>query len=69
MDKLPYTLNLANTCPVDNWLVFLKAFSPEHQDTFKTFADLCSQTKPSLNKIVQLVQSSRFIDAKVLVAC
>ena len=62
-------MNLANTCPVDTWLMFLKTFSVEKPDAFKTFADKCGQAKASISSLLQYVQGGHYTQGKCLICC
>ena len=61
-------MNLANTCPVDTWLMFLKTFSVEKPDAFKKFADKCGQANSSVSSLLQYVQSGHYTQGKCLIA-
>ena len=61
-------MNLANTCPVDTWLTFLKTSSVEKPDSFKKFADKCGQAKSSVSSLLEYVQSGHYTQGKCLTA-
>ena len=64
----PVVINLANTCPVDTWLMFLKALCIKDFDTFKKIIDIPVQAKSSLSDVLQCVQNSQYTQAKCILA-
>ena len=63
---LSVVINLANTCPVDTWLMFLKALCRKDFDAFKKIIDISVQAKSSLSDVLQCVQNSQYIQAKCI---
>ena len=59
---------LRNTCPVDNWLVFIKVISLDYIELFGTIVNKYRGADNMLIHIFELVKANRFTEAKWLFA-
>ena len=63
-----HSIKLINTCPIDNWITFIKLLSLEHTEKFRYIVNNYRGYHDNVGRLFQFIKDNKFIQVKLQLA-